>query len=69
MPVQRHIEEPTERLAFRVADACRAIGIGRTSLYRLASERKLRLVKIAGRTLVDAASLRDLVKTSSGTSA
>ena len=49
-----------ERLAFRVDDACRVAGIGRTSLYKLANDGKLRLVKVAGRTLVDAASLRAL---------
>jgi excisionase family DNA binding protein len=66
MPAHRPIEAPSvERLAYRIPDACRAVGIGRTSLYRLVSEGKLRLVKIAGRSLVDAASLRDLVKTGS----
>jgi hypothetical protein len=64
MPVHRYIEAPTvERLAYRIPDACRAIGLGRTSVYHLVSQGKLRLIKIAGRSLVDAASLRDLVKT------
>jgi excisionase family DNA binding protein len=38
--------------AFRVNDACRALGIRRTLLYRLAKSGELRLIKIAGRTLV-----------------
>ena len=52
-------------LAYRVNDACHIAGIGRTSLYKLATEGKLRLVKVAGRTLVDAASLRALFATAS----
>jgi hypothetical protein len=66
MPAHPNTETPAvERLAYRIPDACRAIGLGRTSIYRLATDGKLRLIKIAGRSLVDAASLRDLVKTSS----
>jgi hypothetical protein len=38
--------------ARRVNDACRALGIGRTSLYKLASEGKIKLVHVLGRTLV-----------------
>jgi excisionase family DNA binding protein len=53
----------SESLAYRVNDACHITGIGRTSLYKLATEGKLRLVKVAGRTLVDAASLRALFAT------
>lgn len=50
-----------ERLAFRVKDACTAAGIGRTTLYKLAGEGRLRLIKVGGRTLIDAASLRALI--------
>ncbi len=50
-----------ERLAFRVKDACTAAGIGRTTLYKLAGEGHLRLIKVGGRTLIDAASLRALI--------
>jgi hypothetical protein len=39
-----------------------ASGLGKTSLYKLACEGKLRMVKVAGRTLVDAASLRNLIQ-------
>lgn len=50
-----------ERLAFRVKDACTAAGIGRTTLYKLAKEGRLRLIKVGGRTLIDAGSLRALI--------
>ena len=51
-----------ETLAYRIDDASRIVGLGRTSLYKLANEGKLRLIKVAGRTLVDARSLRDLIE-------
>lgn len=40
------------RLTWSVAEAARRIGIGKTSIYKLAKQGELRLVKIAGRTLV-----------------
>jgi excisionase family DNA binding protein len=39
-------------LARRVPDACMALGIGRSTIYKLASEGKIKLVRIAGRTVV-----------------
>jgi predicted site-specific integrase-resolvase len=38
--------------ARRVLDACRAIGISRAMLYKLAAQGKVRLVHIGGRTIV-----------------
>ena len=45
---------PTEetKLAFRINEACRALGIGRTSVYDMAKKGQIKLIKIAGRTLV-----------------
>lgn len=42
----------SEPKARRVKDACAALGIGPSTLYKLAREGKLRLVRIAGRTIV-----------------
>ena len=47
--------------AYTVPDACRMGGIGRTLLYKLAQEGRLRLLKAGGRTLVCGDSLRALV--------
>lgn len=60
-PIQSPPPTAHEPIAYRIEDAMRVIGLGRTSLYALANEGKLRMVKVAGRTLVDAASLRALV--------
>ncbi len=50
-----------EPLAYRIPDACTALGLGRTSIYELIQQNKLRAIKIAGRTLIDAESMRALV--------
>ncbi len=39
-------------MARRVPDACHALGIGRSTIYKLAAEGKIKLVHIAGRTVV-----------------
>lgn len=53
---------PTEsKMAFTVAEACAATGIGKTSLYSLFKEKKLTPVKVCGRTLVLADDLRALL--------
>lgn len=49
------------KIAYTVPEAMAAIGIGRTFLYRLASEGRLDLRKVGGRTLVTAASLQRLI--------
>lgn len=38
--------------ARRIPEACRALGIGKSTLYKLSSEGKIKLVRIAGRTVV-----------------
>ncbi len=48
------------KLAYRVDEACHALGIGRTSLYELVKTGELKLVKIAGRTLVPRSELERL---------
>lgn len=54
-----HHEAPR---AYRVKDACSVLGIGRSSLYKLASAGKLRLVRIGGRTVVPGAEIERLAK-------
>ncbi len=38
------------KLAYRISEACHALGVGRTSIYGLAKSGKIRLIKVAGRT-------------------
>jgi hypothetical protein len=50
-----------ERLSYTLPEAKQATGLSENTLRRRAAEGRLRLVKIEGRTLVDAASLRALI--------
>lgn len=43
--------------AYRISDACRTLGIGRSTVYKLASQGRLRLARIAGRTVVPASEI------------
>lgn len=47
-------------LAYRVNDFAKASGLGRTSIYELIKDGKLKAVKIAGRTLIPAAEAQRL---------
>lgn len=49
-------------VAYSLADACRALSIGRTSLHRLIKEGRIETRKVGSRTLIPAASLRALVE-------
>lgn len=40
------------RYAYPVDEGCHKLGIGRTSLYAMAQAGEIKLIKIAGRTLV-----------------
>lgn len=52
----------TDKLAYRVTEACAALGIGRTSLYELVKTGELKLIKIAGRSLVPRSELERLTR-------
>ena len=49
-------------IAYRIDEVPRMGGPGRTKIYELAAQNKLRLVRVAGRTLVDGDSLRALLR-------
>ncbi len=51
----------SQPLTLRINDAAKALGIGRSSIYRLINQGKLRTVKIAGRTLVPATEVHRIV--------
>ena len=50
-----------DTLALRIPDAAKLIGIGRSSLYELVATGQLDARKIAGRTVITTASLRQLL--------
>jgi len=50
-----------ETIALTVPDACRAIGIGKTTAYKLIKDGKLEQIKVGARTLIVAESVRHLI--------
>ena len=52
---------PDTVLAYRVNDAAKVAGLSRSPIYNLIGEGKLRSVLVAGRRLIPAAALRDLL--------
>jgi len=51
----------TPKLAFTIAEACHAIGIGRSKLYELIGEGRVETRKIGSRTIIPSDSLRGLI--------
>lgn len=45
-------EVEPKRLAWSINEGARRAGVGRTTIYKLAAQRKIRLIKILGRTLL-----------------
>ena len=49
-------------LAYRVNDAAEVSGLSRSTIYNLIAEKKLRSIMVAGRRLIPADALRDLIE-------
>lgn len=50
-----------ELLTVDIPNACQMLGIGRTKLHEMMASGEVRAIRIAGRTLIDVASLRAMV--------
>lgn len=50
------------KLSYTIQEACQAIGIGRTSIYKFISAGVLKTFKIGARTLIDANDLKSFVR-------
>lgn len=50
-----------EPVATSVSGAAKALGLGRTTIYKLISENQLETIKIGRRTLIKTASIRALI--------
>lgn len=50
-----------DKLSFTIPEACQATGLGRTMIYRLIQEGKLRALKAGRRTLIAAHDLAALI--------
>ena len=57
---------PTEnqdppKIAYSIREACKASSLGRTTLYAHIAAHRLKVVRIGGRTIIPAESLRALI--------
>lgn len=59
---QHRDPKPSPPLAYRVNDAARAVGLGRTKIYALIKTGKLASVLVGGRRLILADSLKALLE-------
>ena len=59
---EQHGRQAIEPIAMRVPEACRYLGIGRSTLYVLISRDEIEIIKMGSATLVLTASLRSLVE-------
>lgn len=50
-----------EILTYRINDACRALSLGRSTLYKLISQGKLKPITIAGRVLIPRTEIERLI--------
>ncbi|MDE0900926.1 MAG: helix-turn-helix domain-containing protein [Erythrobacter sp.] len=61
-PTERKHQSTTEPITMRVPEACRYLGIGRSTLYVLIGESEIEFIKLGSSTLVLTESLRSLVE-------
>ena len=51
----------SEILAYRINDACHALSLGRSSLYKMINAGQLKPITIAGRTLIPRSEIERLI--------
>lgn len=59
---RQKLQTDIEPIAMRVPEACRYLGIGRSTLYVLIGEGEIEYIKLGSSTLVLTESLRSLVE-------
>ena len=57
----QHIGAHNPKLAFSIREACEASSLGRTTIYKHIAAGRLQAVRVGGRTVIPAESLRALV--------
>ena len=50
-------------LAHRIPEACRRIGVGRTTIYELISAGELKAIRLGNRTLIPESELQKFIET------
>jgi excisionase family DNA binding protein len=62
--MQHHDHKP--KLAYSIREACEATSLSRTTIFSHIAARRLHVVRIGGRTLIPADSLRSFLKGEKG---
>lgn len=57
-PPSQPVTLPVEKLTYNLREAAAVLGIGRTTLYKAITERRLRVIKLGSRTLIPSEDLR-----------
>jgi excisionase family DNA binding protein len=57
----QHIQNDSPKIGYSIREACRASSLGRTTVYSLIAAKRLRAIRIGGRTIIPAASLHALI--------
>jgi excisionase family DNA binding protein len=55
------IQDDPPKLAYSIKEACKASSLGRTTLYAHIAAKRLRAVRVGGRTVIPAESLLKLI--------
>lgn len=63
-----HVLSRAEKLGYSLSEACAATSLGRTSLYKYIATGRLTAIKVGGRTIIPADSLKALLQ-ANGTAA
>lgn len=58
---RRQEQRNVDRLAWPINEGAHRIGVGRSTIYKLAAEGKIRLIKVAGRRLIPEEEIARLV--------
>ncbi|WP_210202153.1 helix-turn-helix domain-containing protein [Methylobacterium sp. 190mf] len=53
-----NLRAPMEKLAYTIPETCYVTGLGRTTVYNLMAKSKLQSLKVGGRTIITADSVR-----------
>lgn len=60
-PIPTEYEQPLPRLVYTIKEACRVSTLGRATIYNHINLGHLKVVRVGGRTLVQADSLHALI--------
>lgn len=53
---------PPPKITYSIKEACQASSLGRTTIYSHIAAKRLKVVRVGGRTLIPAESLQTLLK-------